>query len=72
MSLMFLESWKISIRAELYNGLGLISGALLLLTIALAVHNVTKQKLFTVIIHVQGNTSTIEVIFLHSGCGRVV
>ena len=52
MSLMFLESWKITIRAELYNGIGLISGALLLLTIALAVHNVTKQKLFTVIIHV--------------------
>ncbi|CAC5374944.1 unnamed protein product [Mytilus coruscus] len=45
------ESWKNPIKTELYMAVGLVSGTLLLQTVAIVIHSVTKQKLFVVILY---------------------
>lgn len=46
------ERWKTPIKMKLYMTIGLVSGSLLLQTVAIVIHSVSKQKLFVVIINV--------------------
>lgn len=50
--LFILESWKSPIQNGIYKTIGLNSGGFLLLIVGIALHGVTKQKLFTIAVDI--------------------